>query len=134
MKLNNKGEGGFMESMAALMIVIISLTAFISFLAFSISQESTTDNEIPLNILNDVRIVNGEIEADIEEKMLVSVETNGYAGMRVILSAAGIYDSSKTLNVGRQDSDAVNTRAGTIIVRTDDGRSVPVNYTMAVWS
>ena len=123
-----------MESMAALMIVIISLTAFLSFLAFSMSHENAMNNEIPLNILNDVRIVNGEIEADIEEKMLVSAETNGYAGMRVILSAGGIYDSKLTLNVGCQDSDVIDTRTGTIIVRTDDGRSVPVNYTVAVWS
>jgi len=123
-----------MESMAALIIVVISLTAFISFLAFSMSHDNAADNEIPVNILNDVRIVNGEIEAPIEEKMIVSAETNGYAGMRVILSASGIYESSKTLNVGSQDSDVIGTRTGTIIVRADDGRSVPVNYTMAVWS
>ena len=136
MKLNSKGEGGFMESMIAVMIVVISLTAFLSFLAFSLSQDNAEErNDMPLELLNDVRIVNGKIEADIEDRMDAAVRMYGFEGMRIILSAADSrYDTQLTLNAGYQDSDTIRSKGGVIVVRTDDGRSVPVNYTMAVWS
>jgi len=124
-----------MESMAAVMIVVISLTAFLSFLAFSLSQETEKGTDVPTDFLNDVRIANGNIEANIEDRMTASMERHGFAGMRVTLSAAdGIYDSALTLNVGVQDTDVIHTKGGTIVVKDDGGRSVPVRYSVAVWS
>ena len=136
MKMNSKGEGGFMESMVAVVVVIISLTAFLSFLAFSVSHDSEKEAEIPLEMLSGVRIAGGSIEADgMEERMTAAIERHGYIGMRVILSATdGIFDSKVTFNAGIQDSDIIRSGGGTIIVPADDGRSVPVNYTVAVWS
>jgi hypothetical protein len=134
MKMNKSGEGGFMESMIALIIVIISLTAFLSLLAFSFSHDTGGEIEMPLNVLDDVRIVNGNIEADIDEKMATALETHGLAGMRVVLSVSdGIYHSEVTFNAGRRDGDLIHTRTGTIMIRSDDGRCVPVGYIMAVW-
>ncbi|MDR0198291.1 MAG: hypothetical protein LBI08_00925 [Methanomassiliicoccaceae archaeon] len=135
MRLNEKGEGGFTESIVAVMVVVISLTAFLSFLAFSVSHDTERGTEIPLDLLNEVYIVNGNIVADIGPRMVVVAETYGFAGMRVTLTTAdSTYDSSLTLNVGHQDTDNIRTVGGTIIVRADDGRSVPVNYWVAVWS
>ena len=136
MKINSKGEGGFMESMAAVAVVVISLTAFLSFLAFSVSHDTEEkENELPLYILDDVRIANGDIEADIEDKMNTAIERYGYTGMRVTLTADdGTICSAVTLNAGHQDSDVIRSRTGTIIIAADNGRSVPVNYAMAVWS
>jgi hypothetical protein len=136
MDLNKRGEGGFMESMVAVMIVVLSLTAFLSFLAFSLSEDTGAERDVmPLDILNDVRIVDGNVEADIEDKMNTAVRMYGLVGMRVILSADdGIYDSKLTVNAGSQDSDNIRTETGTIIVKADTGRYVPVNYLMAVWS
>ncbi|MDR0334904.1 MAG: hypothetical protein LBH69_03360 [Methanomassiliicoccaceae archaeon] len=135
MNINKRGEGGFMESMIAVMIVVISLTAFLSFLAFSLSHDTEKATEVPTEFLSGVRIANGNIEADIEDRMIAAAELHGFIGMRVTLSAVdGIYDSKLTLDVGHQDSDVIHTKGGTIVVRTDDGRSVPVNYSVAVWS
>jgi Tfp pilus assembly protein PilV len=134
MRLNKKGEGGYMESMLAVMVVVISLTAFLSFLAYSSSQHSEKEAEMPSDILDDVRIINGQIEADIEGKMANAIERYGYEGMRVILSVSdGIYDSKLTVSVGSHDSDVILSKNGSMIVRSDDGRSVAVTYSMAVW-
>ena len=134
MKLNGKGEGGFMESMLAVMIVIISLTAFLSFLAFSTSYEHEKEAEIPTDILSDVIIVDGNIEADVEDRMTAMMERHGYKGMKLLLSTADtIFDSSLTINAGSFESDVIRSKGGTIIVKADDGRSVPVNYSVAVW-
>jgi hypothetical protein len=134
MKLNGRGEGGFMESMLAAMVVVISLTAFLSSLSFFASQNYEKEMEVPLDVLGGVRIVDGKIEADIGGKMYDAMERYGYAGMRVSLSIAGAgRDSEFGLDAGSKDSDIVSSRGGTIIVKTDDGRSVPVNYIVAVW-
>ena len=135
MRLNKKGEGGFMEAMVAVMAVIITLTAFLSFLALSISYDDEDDPDIPLDLLDHVHIVNGKIEADIEERMDIIINRYGYAGMRVILSTAGsVFDSSLTVNAGITESDIIRSKGGTMIVKADDGRSVPVRYLVAVWS
>ena len=124
-----------MESMIAVMVIIITLTAFLSFLSFSMAYVPEKGIDVPLDVLDDVSIVNGKIESDAEEKMLISMERYGFKGMRVILSVADTtYNSTLTLNLGSNDSDIITTKSGTIIVRSDDGRSVPVNYTVAVWS
>ncbi|MDR0778881.1 MAG: hypothetical protein LBE48_05555 [Methanomassiliicoccaceae archaeon] len=133
MRLNRRGEGGFIESVIAVMAIIITLTVFLSFLAFSTSQYDEREKEMPMSILDDVKIISGNIEADIEGTMDEIIGRYGYTGMRVILSAASIYDSSVTFSAGKNDSDKIISKNGTIIVRSDDGRSVPVNYSMAVW-
>ena len=135
MKLNKKAEGGFTESIVAVIAVVITLTAFLSFLAVSLSHNDTTEPKgIPGDLFHDVRIVNGNIDADIEHRMISVKELNGYEGMKVVLSISdGIYDSEVTVSVGYFDSETIHSWVGTITVRTDDGRSVPVNYVTAVW-
>ena len=135
MRLNRKGEGGFMESVLAVMVVVISLTAFLSFLALSVSQDHDGDPFIPNDLLDDVRIVGGCIEADLEDRMYCVIERYGYDGMKIILEISdGIYHSSLTQSAGSCDSDRIFSKNGLISVRTDDGRSVPVRYSVAVWS
>ena len=135
MHFNKKGEGGFMEAMVAVMIVIISLTAFLSFLVHSSSQSSDDEKELPLNVLDGVSVAGGKIVADIEDDMAMAMERYGYIGMRIEISSAdSILDSKVVVNAGYQDSDIIRSKCGTIIVKADDGRSVPLNYVMAVWS
>jgi len=134
MDLNKKGEGGFPESVAAVMIVVISLTAFLSLLSFSVSIQIEKEADIPLDMLNPVCIVNGCIEADVEQCMTEMMERYGYLGMRLTLSAAGaMYDSELIVSVGTRDHGDIRSKGGTIIVSSDGGRSVPVNYSVAVW-
>lgn len=123
-----------MESMIAVMAVIISLTAFLSFLSFSVSHVPEKGTDVPTDMLDGVRIVNGGLEADIEEEMNGMLERYGYTGMRVILSLAGSDGQSLTVNVGSNDSDNIISKGGTVVIRSDEGRSVPVNYMVAVWS
>ncbi|MCL2786645.1 MAG: hypothetical protein FWD81_05460 [Methanomassiliicoccaceae archaeon] len=134
MKLNRKGEGGFMESMLAVMVVVISLTAFLSFLPFSMSVEDYVDHDIRSDILDGVRISGGKIETEIGERIEETMIRYGYEGMTIILSVSdGIYGSEVTFSAGSRDSDNIVSKNGTITVRADDGRSVPVKYSMAVW-
>ena len=123
-----------MSAMLAVLVVVISLTAFLSFLALSLSYEHEHEPDVPLDVLGYVRIVDGNIEADIEEKMNEIIERYGYEGMTVILSIYdGIYDSSLTVRVGMFFSDNVLCENGTFTVKANDGRSVPVNYSVAVF-
>jgi Tfp pilus assembly protein PilV len=134
MRYGGKGEGGFIESMMAVMVVIIALTAFLSLLAYSTSYDNEKDISIPANMFNDVCVVNGSIEAPLENRMNDLAERNGYLGITVMLSTADpLYDSAITITVGSSDADRIWSGNGTIIAGTDDGRSVPVKYSMAVW-
>ncbi|MCL2608162.1 MAG: hypothetical protein FWD92_06395 [Methanomassiliicoccaceae archaeon] len=134
MDLSKKGEGGFMESMVAVMIVVISLTAFLSFLSFSTSVQVEKEADIPLDLLDNVCIINGQIEADVEQRMIEITERYGYKGMYLRLSTAGaMYDSELIISVGTCDHGIIRSKGGTIIAGSDGGRSVPVNYSMAVW-
>jgi len=134
MKFNGRGEGGMIESMMAVMIVMIVLTAFISLLAFSTSYQDEKEIGIPANMFDDVRIVGGGIEAPMEERMADLAERYGYHGVTVILSTADhLYDSEIRITVGSSGTDRIWSVSGTMIVGTDDGRSVPINYSVAVW-
>lgn len=116
------------------MIVVISLTAFLSFLSFTTSFHAEKEADIPLDMLDSVYIVNGCMEADVERRMADMTERYGWKGMRLILSAAGpMYDSELTVSVGACDAGPVISKGGTVIVPSDGGRSVPVNYSAAVW-
>ena len=122
-----------MGAMLAVIVVVISLTAFLSFLALSLSYEHEHEPDVPLDVLGYVRIVDGKIEADIEEKMNETIERYGYEGMTVILVIDdGIYDSSLIVRIGTFFSDNVLCETGTFIVKADNGRSVPVGYSVAV--
>jgi len=134
MRRGNKGEGGFIESMMAVLVVIVALTAFLSLLAHSTSYDDEKDISIPVNMFNDIRIVNGNIEAPLEDRMNDLTERFGYRGITVMLSTADpLYDSAIMITVGSSDAERIWSKSGTLIAGTDDGRSVPVKYSMAVW-
>ncbi|MCL2712458.1 MAG: hypothetical protein FWD37_04205 [Methanomassiliicoccaceae archaeon] len=133
MKLNKKGEGGFMESIVAVMVIVISLTAFLSFLAFSTSQSLEKEADVPTELLSGISIVNGSIETDAKEKIMNIMERNSYRGVRFTLSLDGIYDDSVIFSAGTFDSDVIISRTGSLIAPSDDGRHVPVRYSLAVW-
>ena len=122
-----------MESIVAVMVIVISLTAFLSFLAFSTTQEIEKEADVPLEILDGIRIVNGSIETDAEERMIIIVERGNYLGIRLTLTMSGIYNDSVILNVGAFDTDVIISRSGSFIASSDDGRSVPIRYSLAVW-
>ena len=120
--------------MMAVMVVIIALTVFLSLLAHSTSYDDGKDISIPANMFNDVRLVGGNIEAPLEDRMNELVERYGYIGITVMLSTADpLYDSEITMTVGSSFADRIWSESGTLIVVTDDGRSVPVKYSMVVW-
>jgi hypothetical protein len=133
MKLNRKGEGGFMESIIAVMVIVISLTAFLSFLAFSVSHEVEREPDVPTEVIGGVRIVSGMIETDAEGNIVGMIERGRYQGMRLTLSVNGIYNDRVTLSAGSFDSDNIVSRTGSVIAETDGGRRVPVQYSLAVW-
>jgi len=129
--MNNKGIGGFMEAMMAMMAITITLTAFMGLLAYvhAIPEEK----EIDTSFLNDITIENGKM--------------NGFDGSKAItaasiIDATGIYVSIETIGPALKDSyefrygtqsPRTSSEDGTITIASDDGRTVLAHYEVVIW-
>jgi len=128
MKLNCRGEGGFMESVVVMMIVIISLTAFLAILpsAFNNDKEGET---IPTEFLGDISIEDSKIccGTDIEKTM----KDSGFSSFRLMVKTIGI-GGTYELSSGERNSDDMMYTSGTILVDFE-GRTINAEYELAAW-
>jgi len=128
MRLNKKGEGGFMESVMVMMIVIISLTLFLAILPSAFNNDKETDT-IPTEFLNDIYVTDSGISCgiDIEETM----KSDGFTAFRLVVRIIGI-DERYELSSGERSSDNMLYTSGTILVNFG-GRTMNAEYELAVW-
>ena len=128
MRKNRRAEGGFMESMAAVMVVCIALTLFMALLP-SVLKDDGGGETIPPDILNGVSVADGGImfEGGAEH----TAKGFGYGSMTLKVIVTGtpdVYD----VTVGTPGGDDMMHRSGTTMMRVD-GRLMSVGYEMAVW-
>lgn len=129
MRLNKKAESGFMGAIIAVMVVTISLTAFLSLLP-SAFEDTDDETDVPTQILGGLSIVGGTIHSDKDIQQIV--EDNGITALRLILKVPAFMEDGCELNIGIPDSDNMQHISGTCIVNMD-GRTVNAEYGLAVW-
>jgi len=128
MRLNKKGEGGFMESIVVMMVVIVALTAFLAILPSAFNDDKDQDT-IPTGFLNGISIEDSEIccSTDIEKTM----RDGGFSAMRLVIITIGI-DGTYELFFGERNSDDMTYTSGTILIDAG-GRKINAEYNLAVW-
>ena len=134
MKMNNKAEGGFMEAMAAVMIITVTLTAFIGLLTYTSISDTGETIEIETSYLNKLSIKNEKIVGDIQNDLQEQVDINEYEFIRLTVKIIGLVsDDIFIIYAGEKMTNNVASETGTIILQSDDGRRLAASYEMVVW-
>ena len=132
MKMNKKGEGGFMEAIMAVMIVTVSLTAFMGFLSYSDLGALNDDSAIDVSFVRCLAVDDGVITGSCAKEMENAVCRNGYSGMALDAWIAGT-DSDFRETVGITDGMNADSVSGTLSVTSGDGRTYAVCYEVVYW-
>lgn len=126
MKMNRKGNFGFPEAMIAVMVVTLSLTAYIGVLAISVADEhSDMDVMIDERMHNRLSLDNDGIVGDIENDLITAMERYGYRGITVKYHVPGYTDiESVSFSVGSMEGDLASERT-LFLLNSYDGRKIP---------
>ena len=125
---DRKGEGGFAESITIMIVVVISLTAFLAILPAAFS-DNVREERMPVDLLDNISISGSEISfgADIENAM----SERGFSAFRIVIKVIGT-DRTYEVSAGSGDQDGMMYRSGTVMADVD-GRRMNAGYEMAVW-
>jgi hypothetical protein len=128
MRMNRKGEGGFMEAAAVTMAVVVSLSAFLAVLPSAFDGD-VKDETIPSGFLDGISVTDSGISfgTDIERTM----SDGGFSAIRLTVRVIGT-DRTYEFSSGDRSSDNMSYHSGTVLVSAD-GRKVNAEYELAVW-
>lgn len=88
MRMNRKGDIGFMEAMAAAMAVTLVLTAFIGATAIYAIETDVSKRDINIDSLADgIRIADGRIEGDLQDELQSQIDLRGIGGASVMCTS-----------------------------------------------
>lgn len=85
MRMDKKGDIGFMEAMAAAMAVTLVLTAFIGAVAIHAGGQEDVARGVDIDALADrISISDGRIEGDLGEELRFQIQIGGVGGHRSV--------------------------------------------------
>lgn len=125
MRFDRRGDLGFPEAIMAVMVVSLSLTAYIGVMAITIADDQDdADVRIDKRLFNGFTIEEDRIKGDIEESMIATMERHGYNGITIKCNVPGtqLIDAF-SLTVGQMEGDIFSERH-LISIKCDDGRTV----------
>lgn len=127
MRMNRRAEGSFAETMVAMMVVTIALSAFMSVFAYSLHTADDGDQYISTDFTDGISISDGEFSGIDEDYVSEECARRGYASMVIVLETAGGVDHVYLKLGTSSDTDFTFTK-GSFIAPCDDGSQVIVNY------
>lgn len=132
MKMDNRAEGSFAETMMAMMVATVALTAFMGVFAYSLHAEHDS-GEISTAFLDSVRIgeegFTGIDESYIEEECV----RMGYSSMVITLETAGSINHAY-LRLGSPSDSDYTYEKGAFPAECFDGTVVMVNYEVVAFA
>lgn len=88
MRMNRKGDIGFMEAMAAAMTVTLVLTAFIGATAIYALETDVENRALDIDSLaGGIRIADGRIEGDLQGELQSQMDLKGIRGASVMCTS-----------------------------------------------
>lgn len=138
MRMNGRGDIGFMEAMSAAMVVTLVLTAFVG--AFSLH---TAENEYRSAGLDTERfessiyIADGNLAGDITDELEKQLERTGIKGATVRFAPAPGYGGTLSVSgtlffeAGEKTGNVSTERK--LVSVSGDGITVPVNMEVMTW-
>jgi hypothetical protein len=131
---DKKGEGGFLEALAALMVVTVALTAFLGMLSYSGLGRSDSPIDVDTSFIDNLEIRDGEITGETVSHLERFVDRNSLNGARLTVSVAGnICDSSRTDSVGDTDGNNAECVSGTFSIKGEAGCIYAAKYEVVFW-
>ena len=131
---NKKGEGGFMEAMAAFMVVTVAMTSFLGMLTYSQLGSSDLKDSVGDDLLEGLMLEGDEITGWDDRRLDTFAERNGYNCARITIIVAGdLCDASLERAVGEIEGDNVGSISGNFTISSDDGRTFAASYEVVYW-
>ena len=130
--MDRRGIGGFMEAMFSMMVVIITLTAFLGILAYAGMPEQ--DDGIDISFLDGLYVSGDSICGLDECSLFLLLEREGAEGLDIRVGVIGeLSDGSLEFCCGER-TDRPTERSGVLTLDSDDGRKLPVRYEVILWT
>ncbi len=123
-----------MEAIAAMMVVIVALTAFLGMLSYSDLSNEKEDAEIDYHFLNELSVVDGKITGDITDKLCSICEKKDLSKMKLDVKLLGpVYYDTISFEYGEEITDHPSYSNGTIRILSNDGRSLVATYEVVIF-
>jgi len=124
MKLDRRGDIGFMEAMAGAMTVCLVLTAFSAFVAADMLSEEPEEPEFDWNMVGAMHIRNGNLGLSLHGDFRQYLEDNGLRGIHVHALVPQYNNRALDYRVG-ETTDLCVKDSRAIEVPDDHGRIYP---------
>ncbi|NLN71791.1 MAG: hypothetical protein GX137_03250 [Thermoplasmatales archaeon] len=131
MRMRRNAEGGFMEAVAAMMVVTVALSMFLGVLANADLREQRMP-DIRTDYIEGLSVSDGIVVGDVSAEMEVQKDFAGFSCIRLRAHVAGeteVYERT----AGAPTEGDVLCATGSMLLLDDMGRRVPVIYEVAVW-
>ena len=133
MRMNRKAEGSFAETMIAMMVVTIALTAFMGLFAYSCCHDGGPDVRISTDFVKDLRIEDGRIVGVDQSYIDDECTRKGYSSMVITVETAGNVNHC-SLRIGTGSATDYCFVRGTVDLPCDDGTVVIANYEVVAFA
>ncbi|MCQ2079886.1 MAG: hypothetical protein MJZ38_07530 [archaeon] len=126
MKIDRRGDIGFMEAMAGAMTVCIVMLGFCSFVMTDAMADHTPQHTFDWDLVDGICLDGeGRYTLDRTSELEAYAEENGLAGISVDISAGSASGvGTLHIDVGKTSGMHIGERK-LVSVSTEDGRSVP---------
>jgi hypothetical protein len=134
MTMDRRAEGDFMEAIAAMMVVTVSLTVFMGLLS-AIDCDDTDDGpDVDAGFVKDLRITDGEIVGETHDDLVYLLQRERLSRISVTVRIVGSVDGiAYSDSCGDTLTDNVLAKNGTIMLDSDDGRRLAASYEVVYW-
>lgn len=81
MRMNRKGDIGFMEAMAGAMAVCVAMIAFVAFVSADVVDSQQKDIEFDWSYIQDISVEEGKVRINFSSDPVTFMESNGLTGI-----------------------------------------------------
>ena len=132
MRMNRKAEGSFVETMAAMMVVTIAVTAFMGVLAYTQVPEEK-DLQVSDDFVEDLKIENGVIVGVDQEYIDDECTRKGFSSLVIIVKTVGDNNRAE-LRIGQSSESDFKAINGLADIPCSDGTTVLVSYEVVAFA
>lgn len=132
MRMNGRAEGSFAETLMAMMVVTIALTAFMAVFAYSLNANER-ETPVSTSFVNSLRIEDGQIVGIDESYITEECTRKGYSSMVITLETAGPFGHAY-LRLGESSDSDFGYARDTVTVPCDDGTRAALTYEVVAFA
>jgi len=133
MRMNKKGDIGFLEAIMAVMLVTIALSAYLGIFVLNATEDAYEPEKIDRDIVNTLCIEDNRIEGDLIPELERIIEQKGYRGITVRCYVPGDLAITEEFHSGSMEGHISGERFLKNLYATGN-RKIPVIFEVAICS